>query len=189
MEKLDWQGIKQRKLNNIKGYIGLERIELEDFTLEVFDYDNINHRFVTVVLDNDDDFHDYVGETQYLIESAKIKEKKGKRDRVYVVKHEEKYLGIICLIILDDKPYFAIAIIPGMRRQHYGYNLLREYIDYLFNEYHDYDTVFASVYPKNKASINNVLKLGLNNFQRLIMPKKDYRTCEDNYVLISLSVI
>lgn len=147
----------------------MERIELEDFTLEVFDYENMDHRFITVVLDNDVDFHDYVGETQFLIESVK---EKGKQDRLYVVKRGEEYLGIISLITLDDKPYLTVGIIPEMRRKHYGYNLLREYIDYLFNEYYDYDTIFASVYPKNRASINNVLKLGFSQVSKTKYAKK-----------------
>lgn len=140
--------------------------------LEVFDYGNMDHRSISILLDNDDDFHDYVGETQYLIERAKMKEEKGKQDRVYAVKSGEEYLGIICLITLDDSPYLAMGIIPKMQGKHYGYNLLREYIAYIFNEYHIYDTAFASIYPKNKKSINNVLKLGFEQVSQTKYAKK-----------------
>ncbi len=140
----------------------MEEVALEDFILEPFDNENMMHRFVSVLLDNDSAFHDYVGETQYLVESAHKKQEKGLRDSVYVARCKKEYLGIISLIILHNDPYIAMGIIPEKRGHHYGSNVLKEYIEYLFREYPEYDAVFASIIPKNEKSINNVLKLGFN---------------------------
>ena len=138
----------------------MDIIKLGSFTLEPFDYDNMGHRYVSVVLDNDVSFHDYVGECQYLVENAKIRQESGLNDQVYVVKNNEEYIGILSLIILHGNPYLTIGVIPERQGCHYGKNILKEYIEYLFLEYPEYGEVFASIHPKNERSINNVLKLG-----------------------------
>lgn len=135
-------------------------IELGDFILEPYDINNIHHRYVSVVLDNDDDFRDYVGETQYLVDNAKMKQERGFNDCIYIVRRESDYLGMISLIILDGKPYLTIGIIPERRGMHYGKNILKEYIEYIFHEYPEYYQVFVSINPHNEKSINNCLKLG-----------------------------
>lgn len=141
-------------------------IELDDFILESFDENNMMHRYISVLLDNDDDFHDYVGETQYLVDSARLKEEKGLNDRVYIVKNNDDYLGIVGLITLDGKPYLTIGIIPERQGLHFGKNIMREYIEYLFRVYSEYSEVYVSVHPKNKRSINNVLKLGFRQVSK-----------------------
>lgn len=140
----------------------METIELDDFVLEPFDSDNMDHRYISVVLDNDVSFHDYVGETNYLIENAKSKQENGHRDCVYIIKNNDDYLGLITLITLNGKPYLAMGIIPNKQGYHFGKNVLKEYIEYLFREYPEYDKIFSSINPQNEKSINNVLKLGFN---------------------------
>ena len=135
-------------------------IEIGDFVLEPYDIDNINHRCVSVVLDNDDDFRDYVGETQYLVDNARIKQDRGFNDQTFIIRNKNDYLGILSLIILDGKPYLTIGIIPERQGMHYGKNVLREYIEYIFHEYPDYYQIFVSINPHNEKSINNCLKLG-----------------------------
>lgn len=144
----------------------MEVIELDSFFLEQFNVDDMMHRNVSVLLDNDSDFHDYVGETQDLVESAIKKQEKGLNDRVYVVRNKEGYIGIISLIILEDKPYIAMGIVPEKKGRHFGKNLLKEYIEYIFSVYPDYGEICSTIDPENEISINNVLKLGFNQVSR-----------------------
>lgn len=134
----------------------MEKIELSDFTLEAFDYENYNHRNIAVILDNDPDFHDYVGEMKYLVENVRMK----REYEVYVIKNQDIYIGIISLITLINKPYLTIGIIPEMQRRYYGYNVLKEYIEFLFDNYPNYESIYASINPNNIKSVNNMLKLG-----------------------------
>lgn len=141
-------------------------IEFGDFILEPFDEDNIMHRYISVVLDNDKDFHDYVGETKVLVDNAKYKHEKGFNDCVYVVRCDDDYLGIISLIILDDNPYLAIGVIPERQGLHFGKNIMMEYIEYIFQTYSEYKEIFTSIHPENEKSINNVLKLGFKQLTK-----------------------
>ncbi len=51
----------------------LECVIMEDITIEKYDQDNFEHKYITVLLDNDASFHKYVGDTFYLI--ANMQEK------------------------------------------------------------------------------------------------------------------
>lgn len=145
---------------------------MEQIRVEKYDEDNFDHKYVTVLLDNDADFHKYVGDTYYLLKNTKEKQALGYDDEIYIAYANQDPIGLVELRILDDKPYISISIIPESRGYHYGKVLFSHFIEYLFQLHSEYEEVYASINPENIISINNVLSLGFNRLNQTKYVKK-----------------
>ncbi len=133
---------------------------MEEITIEKYDESKYDHRYVSIILDNDADFHRYVGDTYFLIKNMQEKQERGFADQIYIAYANEQAIGLVELRILEGHPYISIGIIPEKRGHHYGRKLFLFFIEYLFLIHQEFENIYASVNPQNIASIKSVLSVG-----------------------------
>lgn len=141
---------------------------METITIEKYDKDSFEHRYVTVLLDNDYDFHKYVGDIFHLLKNMKEKQASGYVDEIYIAYANQEPIGLVELRLLNGHPYISVGIIPKCRGKHYGKRLISYFIAYLFQLHQEFEAIYASINAENHVSINKVLSLG---FERLSKTK------------------
>ena len=145
---------------------------MEEIKIEKYDANKFEHKYISVVLDNDDDFQKYVGDTYYLVQNMQKKQELGYNDQIYIAFVGTSPIGLVELRILDDLPYISIGIIPESRGHHYGRILFSYFTEYLFHIHQEYENIYASVNPQNITSIKNILSSGFERINHTKYVKK-----------------
>ena len=127
---------------------------------------------MVVLLDNDETFRKFMGESSYLFQNMQEKQDLGFDDQIYIAYVGMEPIGLIELRILNREPYINIGIIPEKRGKHYGKLLLSYFVEYLFKLHSKYASLYTSINPQNYISINNVLSLGFKQVNKTKYVKK-----------------
>ncbi|MCH5167332.1 MAG: GNAT family N-acetyltransferase [Erysipelotrichales bacterium] len=152
----------------------METINIGVFNIEEYDPTNIDHKSTLVSLSNDYDFM-YIGDLFCIEEEFRIAKEKGEKDTLNIAFIADIPVGMIGFNILEGKFYLLYAVLPEFRGNHYAARIALEYAKYLFTQYPDIDSIYASINKENHASMKSIEKAGFKRTSANI-----YNT---NYVL------
>lgn len=139
---------------------------MENIMIKKYDENNLDHKYITVSLDNDEQFHKFVGDTYYLIADMEKNKQLGLDDQIYIAYVDDEPIGLLEHNTLNDNLFIKIGIIPSKRGNHYGQRILAYFINYLFAYYPNLKEIYFSINPQNTAIIKTFLSLGFKSVNK-----------------------
>lgn len=152
----------------------MDKIILPTFVLEKYDSSLDSHKNYAEILENDKDYDEYMEPFWSLENSVNYHSKEGKYTAVYLAFIDSELIGMVGIIWVYDFPELVVSILPDKRGNHYSSVLLKEYTDYVFENYKEYTKLYAFVHDENTHSINNVKKAGFKFYNENLYVKGRY---------------
>lgn len=139
----------------------MKTLQLDNFTLEPYSKNNIDHRSVVITLGNDQATKKYLGDLDYMIERIRQRRLENFVDEAYVVYYGGDYpIGILSLSVLEGKYEISIGILPEYRGQHLASLLLSEFTELTFEMYPELESISTQINPSNEGSIKSAMLAG-----------------------------
>lgn len=138
-----------------------------NIVIKKYDEKDLDHRYIMVSLDNDEQFNKFIGDSYYLIANMDANKRRGLDNQIYIAYIDNEPVGLLEHDILDEKIYIKVGIIPDKRGNHYGRTILSYFLDYLFSMYPGSQEIYASINPNNLASIKTFNSLGFEAINKI----------------------
>lgn len=119
--------------------------------------DDFEHKCSLIVLSNDKDVQEYLGDIFKVYENV-IAKKGIDYSNVYMVYLDDKVVGLVTLYYLDNEYEICYAVLPEYRLKHYSSDILKEFTDYVF-ENTNINELYLYIKNKNVRSV----KIATNN--------------------------
>jgi RimJ/RimL family protein N-acetyltransferase len=140
--------------------INMNKLNLTNFNLEVYqDYNDLHHNVIDK-LSMDKNTQKYLGDLNYLITRIKNRYQENYVDTLYIAYLNDEPIGIITLCVRDDKYEIDYGILPEYRNQHLATTLVKEFSAEIFKNYPRIDKLYFQIDNENTTSQGIVSRLG-----------------------------
>lgn len=134
----------------------MSNIQLDNFLLEPYRKDNIDHRSVIITLGNDKGTQKYLGDLDYMIERIRQRRLENFVDEIYIAYYNDYPIGLASLSIFDGKYEISVGLLPEYRGQHLAPMLLSEFSEMTFEMYPDLESISIRVNTANESAIKSI---------------------------------
>lgn len=135
-------------------------INLNNFILQEYNYNNIDHRSVVIEFTNDKESSKYLGDLFYSIEEINKRKNNNNINFAFVVYRKNIPVGYISIITKESIYEISYGIIPRYRSNGLGTLLLQEFSDYLFHKYTYIDQLSLIIAKDNIISKKTAISAG-----------------------------
>ncbi len=127
-------------------------MELKSFRLENYSDSKQEHRSIIIQLWNDKLSHKYLYDLSKEIELLNELYIYDKKNKAFIVYYEDKPIGYISLMSVDNKCTISYGLIPEYRGKHLCTNLLREFTYEVLKTYEDINKLSLIICNDNIGS-------------------------------------
>jgi predicted transcriptional regulator len=127
-------------------------IELDNFILETYNNNDIDHRTTAIELCNDANGKKFLGDVLASIEWVFKKRESNHRNNAYVAFYDNEPVGFASLSINEDSYEISIGIRPKYRKEYMGALLTQEFSEKILEMYADVNKVTAIINNLNTGS-------------------------------------
>ncbi len=130
------------------------KIKLDNFYLEEFNKDNLEHLEVIRQLNKDQNSKKYLGDIFYAIKKIDLRKENyiDKFNHAFIAYYNSYPVGYISLSYIEEDYQISCGILNQYRKQHLASLLISEFSDYLLNSNYDINKIIAVIDKENTAS-------------------------------------
>lgn len=127
-------------------------MQLDNFDLEEYDRNNIEHKTVVIELENDKNGKQYLGNIEYQVDAINIRREEDMANRTYIAYYDMKPVGYISLTHKKDLYEISYGIRPKCQGERLGALLLQEFSEKVFEDYEKIDELTLMINTQNTSS-------------------------------------
>ena len=125
-------------------------MKLDNFELEYYNKENIEHRSVLTLIGNQEISQKFLGTIDLLVSNTEKRFLENFVDSFYIAYYNDEPVGFITINLIDNKYEISSGILPKFQKQHLGPLLLQEFSEKIFEKYKNIDKLYLQI---NQANI------------------------------------
>lgn len=126
-------------------------MELDNFFLAEYDFQNVDHRTVALEIENADKEH-YLGDLEYHIARINQRREDNRCNHAYIAYYNDYPVGFISIFTEADSYQISYGIRPEKRGEYLGALLLQEFSEKMFEVYPEIDKLTLVIKNPNEYS-------------------------------------
>ena len=126
-------------------------MELDNFFLAEYDFQNVDHRTVALEIENADKEH-YLGDLEYHIARINQRREDNRCNHAYIAYYNDYPVGFISIFTEADSYQISYGIRPEKRGEYLGALLLQEFSEKMFEVYPEIDKLILVIKNPNEYS-------------------------------------
>lgn len=126
-------------------------MELDNFFLAEYDFQNIDHRTVIVEIENADKEH-YLGNLEYHISRINQRREDNRCNHAYIAYYNDYPVGFISIFTEAGSYQISYGVRPEKRGEYLGALLLQEFSEKMFEVYPEIDKLTLIINNANTPS-------------------------------------
>lgn len=126
-------------------------MELDNFFLAEYDFQNINHRAVVIEIENADR-EKYLGDLEYHIARINQRREDNRCNHAYIAYYNDYPVGFITIYTESDTYQISYGVRPEKRGEYLGTLLLQEFSEKMFEVYPEIDKLTLIINNLNTSS-------------------------------------
>lgn len=135
-------------------------MKLDNFNLEEYDNNNLEHRTVITELCNDNESRLYLGDLFYTISAINRRKEDSFINYSFIAYKNENAVGYISITTKEEMFEVSYGITPKYRGEHLGALLLQEFSEKVFEDFKNIDELTLMINNLNTGSKKTALLAG-----------------------------